>query len=95
MAGAESKQRLAAWIFGHRIEETVMKIWVRISWFSLLGLALLALQPAQAQLYKWTDENGKVHFTDKPPKQLKKEPQVVKIAPKKRSATTSLRLRCA
>jgi glutaredoxin len=31
--------------------------------FSLLALALTA----QAQLYRWTDESGKVHYTDTPP----------------------------
>jgi hypothetical protein len=31
--------------------------------FSLLVFALTA----QAQLYRWTDENGKVHYTDTPP----------------------------
>ena len=31
--------------------------------FSLLAFALAA----QAQFYRWTDENGKVHYTDTPP----------------------------
>jgi glutaredoxin len=31
--------------------------------FGLLALALTA----QAQLYRWTDANGKVHYTDTPP----------------------------
>ena len=31
--------------------------------FSLLAVALTA----QAQLYRWTDESGKVHYTDTPP----------------------------
>jgi glutaredoxin len=31
--------------------------------FSLLACALAA----QAQLYRWTDEGGKVHYTDTPP----------------------------
>lgn len=32
-----------------------------------LSLATLTLAPsASAELYKWVDENGKVHFTDKP-----------------------------
>lgn len=36
----------------------------------LLATALLAAgaaQPAAAQLYKWVDENGKLHFSDVPP----------------------------
>ncbi len=49
----------------------------------LLGLALLATQPALAQLYKWTDDNGKVHFSDKPPPKSKGEPEVVDIKQKK------------
>lgn len=33
----------------------------------VLTCALLALAwPAAAQVYKWTDENGKVHYGDKP-----------------------------
>lgn len=35
----------------------------------LLGLLPMALHGVQAgELYKWTDANGKVHFSDKPPK---------------------------
>jgi hypothetical protein len=35
----------------------------------LLGLLPLALHGVQAgELYKWTDADGKVHFSDKPPK---------------------------
>jgi hypothetical protein len=35
---------------------------------SLFALSLLAFAlTAQAQLYRWTDENGKVHYTDLPP----------------------------
>jgi hypothetical protein len=34
----------------------------------LLFLGLLALAPhAHAELYKWTDAQGKVHYTDQPP----------------------------
>lgn len=34
---------------------------------ALLGMALLLLPvAAQAQIYKWTDEHGNVHFGDKP-----------------------------
>ncbi|HET9680217.1 MAG TPA: DUF4124 domain-containing protein [Gammaproteobacteria bacterium] len=33
---------------------------------SLLALALLAT-PLAAQVYRWVDENGKVHYTDSPP----------------------------
>lgn len=36
-------------------------------WISLLLSALLTAAPAQAaKLYKWTDEDGKVHYSEKP-----------------------------
>jgi len=63
---------------------------VRSTLFSLLGLVLLATQPALAQLYKWTDENGKVHFSDKPPPKGKAEPEVVNVKPKKSNSPLRL-----
>lgn len=33
----------------------------------LLLALLIATTGAQAELYRWTDENGRVHFGDKPP----------------------------
>lgn len=50
--------------------------------------ALFAAQGIQAQVYKWTDENGKLHFTDKPPKQSQKEPEEVKLKPKQNTSKT-------
>lgn len=35
--------------------------------FLLPLLLALAALPAEARLYKWVDENGKVHYTDTPP----------------------------
>jgi hypothetical protein len=32
-----------------------------------ISLALCAALPAYAQLYKWVDSSGKVHYSDKPP----------------------------
>ncbi len=32
-----------------------------------ISLALCAALPASAQMYKWVDANGKVHYSDKPP----------------------------
>ena len=31
------------------------------------GLALCLALPAAAQMYKWVDANGKIHYSDKPP----------------------------
>jgi hypothetical protein len=39
----------------HRIALTIACALLAVSW------------PAAAQVYKWTDENGKVHYGDKPP----------------------------
>ncbi|MGF2733994.1 DUF4124 domain-containing protein [Marinobacter sp. DUT-1] len=33
-------------------------------------LCLLATTPANAEVYRWTDANGAIHFSDKPPKRL-------------------------
>ena len=32
-----------------------------------LVLSFFVLLPAQAEVYKWTDEHGQVHFSDRPP----------------------------
>ncbi|MFK7849267.1 MAG: DUF4124 domain-containing protein [Rhodothermales bacterium] len=40
-----------------------------IHYFYLLILLLCAATAAHAQLYRWTDENGKVHYSDKIPAQ--------------------------
>jgi hypothetical protein len=39
--------------------------------FSLLAFALIA----QAQLYRWTDDKGKVHYSDAPPPSNAKQVQ--------------------
>jgi hypothetical protein len=44
-----------------------------------LALALFVL-PAWADLYKWTDENGKVHYSDQPPPGDAKQTQILKEA---------------
>jgi hypothetical protein len=35
--------------------------------YTLLAAALLVATPAGAQLYKWTDANGRVQYSDRPP----------------------------
>jgi hypothetical protein len=45
-----------------------------------LALCLLAL-PAAAEMYKWTDEHGKVHYSDQPPPPSAKKSETIK-APK-------------
>lgn len=43
-----------------------------------LALAALVAAPAGAQLYKWTDANGRVQYSDKPPPAGQKATQVSK-----------------
>jgi hypothetical protein len=50
-----------------------------------LALCLLVL-PAWADLYKWTDENGKVHYSDQPPPDAVQKIESMK-QPKSGSAT--------
>jgi Domain of unknown function (DUF4124) len=46
----------------------------------LLGLLSLIFQGVQAgELYKWTDAQGKVHFSDKPPKPSVGTAQTVEV----------------
>ena len=45
---------------------------------ALLALAVVAL-PASAQMYKWTDASGRIHYSDTPPPEGKAEE--IKVAP--------------
>jgi hypothetical protein len=40
---------------------------LRACYYIALTICLLLALPAQAEVYKWTDEQGRVHFSDKPP----------------------------
>lgn len=44
-----------------------LKIVVHFLFISLLCLAALTSTSIAGQIHKWTDENGKVHFGDRPP----------------------------
>ena len=46
-----------------------------------IALALCVALPASAQLYKWVDANGKVHYTDRPPPDNVKTKQIREAAP--------------
>ncbi|NVK22214.1 MAG: DUF4124 domain-containing protein [Kangiellaceae bacterium] len=50
-----------------------IKILIFMCFFT--GLFALLSKPATAQVYKWTDENGKVHYSDKPPENKKQRYQ--------------------
>lgn len=45
----------------------------------LLAIAFLAAAPALAQVYKWTDPGGKVHYGDRPPEDAKKQELKISI----------------
>lgn len=51
----------------------------------LIALILLASLPAQAEIYKWVDENGKTHFSDiKPAGQASREIRLRPMPPASR-----------
>jgi glutaredoxin len=59
----------AAWSRGNTtsLEAKVISGNQRILWLPLIVCIVLAASPnAQSEIYRWTDENGKVHFSDKP-----------------------------
>lgn len=65
----------------------------KLKHFLLIASAItvfLATAATHAKVYKWVDENGKVHFTDTPPKQLEAKPEVVNITPKKSTSTSKM-----
>lgn len=45
----------------------------------LIVAALLLAVPAAAQVYKWTDPSGKVHYGDRPPDDAKKQELKIRI----------------
>lgn len=51
---------------------------------SLITVAAVFSAPVvSAKVYKWVDENGDVHFTDKPPKEVEATSEVINIKSKK------------
>jgi len=60
---------------------------IDLSWLplALLGALWLVSAPAMAQTYKWTDADGKIHYSDQPPPANVKEQVTVK--PRKPSAS--------
>jgi len=53
-----------------------MKLWITQT-FAVLCILVLA-SPADARLYRWVDEDGKVHYSDRvPPQQSKKGHQIL------------------
>jgi len=50
----------------------------RCSWVVAFIACLSVMSTAQAQVYRYVDENGEVHFTDKPPEEAKAESVAIK-----------------
>ncbi len=42
----------------------------RLWWLAVLAVSALAAQPANAEIYKWVDKHGTIHFADTPPATL-------------------------
>jgi hypothetical protein len=61
---------------------------ININWLllALMSGAWLVAAPSAAQTYKWTDADGKVHYSDQPPPENAKEQST--INPRKQSAPT-------
>lgn len=51
----------------------------RRSYIMIIMLSLWVATPAIAEIFKWTDSKGKVHFTDSPPKDQQVEQVEVKV----------------
>ena len=49
------------------------------SYIMIIMLLLSVATPAIAEIFKWTDKQGKVHFTDSPPKDQRVEQVEVKV----------------
>jgi serine protease Do len=63
---------------------------MRCSLITLVIAIFFGVQTIHAKVYKWVDENGKVHFTDTPPPtQSKEETEVVNIKPKKATSAAN------
>jgi glutaredoxin len=45
----------------------------------LFAIALLVASPALAQVFKWTDPSGKVHYGDRPPEDARKQELKISI----------------
>lgn len=56
---------------------------------SVLVGAALAGPPVDARMYKWTDENGKVHFSDKPPREAGVKSEEIGKTPAGRKAAAA------
>jgi hypothetical protein len=56
----------------------------RTLWLALGSTVLLACAGATAETYKWTDSEGKVHYSDTPPPSNARE--TTTVSPKKRSS---------
>ncbi|HWA11909.1 MAG TPA: DUF4124 domain-containing protein [Burkholderiales bacterium] len=61
-----------------------MQIGKPVFWLALAPGLLLAASLATAETYKWTDAEGKVHYSDQPPPPSVKDSRTV--MPKKRSS---------
>lgn len=60
---------------------------INVNWLLALMVcgACLAATPAVAETYKWTDADGKVHYSDQPPPANAREQKTIK--PRKQSST--------
>jgi hypothetical protein len=65
---------------------------MKATFLTLFAAAILALAlPAVAEMYRWVDENGRVHYSDQPPPATRQQQQDMKtkIRSKPGSATAN------
>ena len=53
----------------------------RITVFTVLALCAALAGPAAAQVYKWTDKDGKVHYSNQKPPEPEVETKTLKLDP--------------
>ena len=63
--------------------------------WTLVLIAALAAAPAAAELYKWVDADGNIHYSDKPPPATAKKAERKKITDKPSAPTVSYALQQA
>ena len=60
-----------------------------MKWIATLALLALALPAWAAEMYKWVDETGKVHYSDRPPPANARQQQTIQPKVRPQGAATT------
>jgi hypothetical protein len=66
-----------------------MKLRVILAFTMLLGVLLLLYAPAAAEVYKWVDENGVVHYSERPPGDRQSSELAIPTEPEPKSGSAA------